>query len=287
LERKHKVGDMNFAHSFWSVPLAKCYFGDLEEKFVQTLVFYATSVSCVHRSGHKITLYTDKDGAEILSGIPYDDVVILENTITSSPKFAASFKFLALEKMPLGDVLIDGDLYLYKDEVIRLLESCNEDVVVTCFENACDIREGLIKSLRKGFTQLEDKSYYSLNKFIDGYHNTSLIRFNNAELRDKWIEQYKIYAERYKDIEFDKCWPDIIIEQRHLTDLCRNENYSIKSLFGKEGVPIDNDYASQVGFIHIGSAKKDMIIPSFALLEKYDKQLLNKIYNAIKNIISL
>lgn len=278
---------MEFAHSFWSVPLKNCYFGDLEEKFVQTLIFYATSVSCVHRSGYKITLYTDKDGAEILSGIPYDDVVIMENTITDSPKFAASFKFLALERMPLGDALIDGDVYLYKEEVIRLLESCNEDVVVTCFENACDIREGLIKSLRKGFTQLEDKSYYSLDKFIDGYHNTSLIRFNNSELRDKWIAQYKIYAERYKNIEFDNCWPDIIIEQRHLTELCRNEHYSIKSLFGKEGEPIDNNFAEQVGLLHIGSAKKEMVVPSFEILEKYDKQLSNKIFNAIKNIITL
>ena len=278
---------MEFAHSFWSVPLANCYFGDLKEKFVQTLVFYATSVSCVHRGGHKITLYTDKDGAEILSGIPYDNVVIMENTITDSSKFAASFKFLALERMPLGDALIDGDLYLYKDEIFKLLESYDEDVVVTCFENACDIREGLIKSLRKGFTQLKDDSFYRLDKFIDGWHNTSLIRFNNAELRDKWIAQYKEYVERYKDIEFEGCWPDIIIEQRHLTDLVRNEGYSIKSFANEPGQKIDDNLAAQVGFIHIGSAKRNMLEPSFEILEKYDKQLSDKIFNAIKNIISL
>jgi hypothetical protein len=56
-------------------------------------------------------------GAEMLSFIPYDNVIIvdMENT---SPHFAASIKFKALELIEPDDVLIDGDLFLTKPEAL-------------------------------------------------------------------------------------------------------------------------------------------------------------------------
>ena len=270
---------MEFAHSFWSEPMKQNRFGKIEDRSKENLLFYATSVSWVHKMGHKITLYADAEGARFLSLIPYDNVVIVENTITDSTKFAASIKFIALEKMPLGDVLIDGDLYLWKPEIYKLLEEATEDVIVSAFERAEDIMWDDTVNYPDIFKQIPDDSFYSIaNKYIDGWHNTSLIRFNNAELRDKWIAQYKIYVERYKDIDFGNKWPDVILEQRHLTDLCRNEGYTIRAIANRNiKERPNNKLMYEIGFMHLGVTKYFMKETSFKMLQNNDSKTTRKI----------
>jgi hypothetical protein len=53
----------------------------------------------------------------MLSFIPYDNVIIVDMGNTS-PHFAASIKFKALELTGPDDVLIDGDLFLTKPEAL-------------------------------------------------------------------------------------------------------------------------------------------------------------------------
>jgi len=108
----------------------------------------------VKNNGYKIYLVTDPLGAEILSHVPYDEVIVSKNTITNNYHFAASMKFIALEKMNLGDILIDGDAFFKKGRVYAEVEKCQADVLTALYEdeellNRFDKNIRLIETVRK------------------------------------------------------------------------------------------------------------------------------------------
>ena len=103
---------MRFVHTFWSKPLYNNKFNTFNNSLKCILSNYGYSVACVKSFGEKIILYTDEKGAELLSFIPYDEVIIINGLEGESIHCAAQLKFEALKLYQDGDVLIDGDLFI-------------------------------------------------------------------------------------------------------------------------------------------------------------------------------
>lgn len=281
---------ISFAHSFWTKPLLNNKFTDLRSALAINLVEYALSVEYIHKHGYKIVLYTDSIGAEIFAPIPYDNVIILENTITDNYHFAASFKFMALQNMSLEQILIDGDIFLHKPQVYKQIEKDNGDMLVSMFEPKVYIahdRERTIKMLGilKQFN-FEEPYETPEWKDCDGWYNTSLMKFNNEELKEEYIEQYKYYIDIVKDVDFQEIWPDIVLEQRHLTQLCRADKYRIHVVVKDFPSEKCNNEAIKIGFIHLGSAKQATQTQNVQILQTFNPELVIRLDRHISEMVA-
>lgn len=281
---------ISFAHSFWTKPLLSNKFAKLQTALAINLVEYALSVEFVHSNGYKIKLYTDKEGAEIFGKIPYDDIVILENTITDNYHFAASFKFVALEHMTLNEVLIDGDIFLHKTPVYKIIENDVADMLVSMFEPKEYIENDKERNT-KMLEMLRNCNFaepYTTPTFddCDGWYNTSLMKFGNEVLKDEYIKQYKLHNSIVKDVDFQNTWPDIILEQRHLTQLSRYKNYKIHTII--EDFPsVECDHrAVEIGFMHLGNAKYSTQMQNIQTLYAMNPKVCIELNSHINNMIA-
>lgn len=249
---------MKFAHAFWSKPLIMKKFFGVKEALEIILYEYGLSVELIHRSRNTITLYTDEIGASILSILPYDKIVVLDNTITQNHHFAASFKFEALRRMPLDATLIDGDIFLHRPDVFRIIKDSKSDILCSFFENKAYIDVHADRN-RQMFELLKNKDLTFPPESYDdigGWYNTSIIHFNDQDFKDKYIAQYTENIRRLSDDDFGGVWPDLVIEQRNLARLAASENKTIDTIIHNFPDPEADKYAIQIGFLHVGSAKR-------------------------------
>lgn len=282
---------MKFIHTFWSKPLLNNKFSKKETLLPITINQYAYSAECVHNLNHKIVLFADELGAELLSCIPYDEVIIVPNLENESVHFAAQLKFYALEHSDLGDCIIDGDLFIRSDKVLPILNK-SVDCVYSFFEPINYIVPDLNKAkyyydLFHTMNKIPYEKPYELSiKLSDlQWMNTSLIKINNQSLKDEYIRQYYHHKKLLSRFEFT-AWPDIIIEQRFLTLLINSKNYTSSPIV--EGFAIDpnaNQVALDLGFTHLGSSKIYFDKWIQKLFCESNKTLYNKTVNHIKKML--
>lgn len=252
---------MKFIHTFWSKPLLNNLFNNIETLLPITINQYAYSAECIHNLDYKIILFADEVGAELLSCIPYDQVIIVPNLENESIHFAAQLKFYALEHSDLGDCIIDGDLFIRSNKVLPILHK-----PVDCVYSFFEPTEYTLPDLNKA-KQYYDL-YYDMNNitYEDPYvlpmklsemqwMNTSLMLINNQCLKDEYVRQYYHHKKQLGRFEFTT-WPDIIIEQRFLTLLVNSKNYTSQPIIEKSAAdPGANQLALDLGFTHLGSSK--------------------------------
>lgn len=277
---------MTFVHSFWSKPLIHSKFKKYQEMLPVLLSNYAYSAFCIKRQGFKIKLFADKLGAEMLDFIDYDEVIILDNLDNESIHFAAQIKFEALKRMSLEDCLIDGDLFLRKKDIFNLIFSLNTDFLYSFYEpNDFVLRiDGVVNKYRKTTSVLlkhkEDfKAPYEISTNDKDYRwpNTSFMRISNQELKDEYIRQYEYHKNLLKDEYFDE-WPDVLIEQQHMEKLVKSKGYSfIPLVFFFPSKPT-NDYASMLGFVHLGAEKIRFKDITYEWLKTENPQLLDSVF---------
>ena len=277
---------MTFVHSFWSKPLLNNKFNVYEEQLPIVLSNYAYSAFCVKKQGHKIKLFADRLGAEMLDFIHYDEVIILDNLDNECIHFAAQIKFEALKRMTLDECLIDGDMFLSKKDVFVIISSINTDFLYTIYEPyPATVRAGdglnNYKKLKKTFLKYKDKflpPYNISTKNEDlQWPNTSFMKISNQELKDEYIRQYEYHKNVLKDETDFAMWPDIFIEQLHLRKLLESKNYSHRPLIYDFPSRATNDYSYKIGLCHLGAEKeilKDMIY-------KRLKEANIKLYNLV------
>lgn len=248
---------MVFVHSFQPEPMLQQKFRNLDKGLKITLVDHAYSVECVHKFGHTIELYTDALGAEILKPIPYDKVHIVDNDITKNYHFAASIKFKALQNMPLDQILIDGDIFLEKSIVYNIIEKLSDDVVVSLYEPKGRIfKPETIAELINSCVLVQQPGY-ELPKAEDvkGWYNTSLLKFNNDNIKQEYIHQYISHVKLSDSQDFSNViWPDIVFEQVNIEKLLENTKGSLAMI--NPYYNIDDEYAYKIGFCHLGLAKE-------------------------------
>ena len=253
---------MKFIHTFWSKPLNEHKSYNLNLSSLLTV--YAYSAECIRNLGETIELYADEYGAELLSFIPYNKVHIVKNIEDNNPYFFAQMKLFALKECDLGDVLIDGDLFLYNREVINKIEENKHiDVIYSYFEPYYQILKDQLYGMyskinsalvsNSGIVFKEPYKWPSEDNEFE-WMNTSLLVFNNQELKDRYIEDQFYYQKVLNDIKWDKMLPDVVLEQRFLTLLAKN--YTSMPILEGYGVnPQINEIAIKMGFTHLCTSK--------------------------------
>lgn len=273
---------MTFIHTFYSEPLFKGKFEKFEISLNNILWNYTYSLTCIHKHNHKIKLFTDSMGKELLSFLPYDDIIVIDN-FTVTHHFAASFKFYALKQCELEDILIDGDLFLEKKNVFDVIRLSKHDVLNSFIEN----NDYIFNSIRpnNGYNTQEEyfESLFEKMKTIDGlrydlpkiceieYPNTSLLKISNKKLKEEYIEQYFYHMNLLKNVNFGNTWPDFIIEQYFLGKIIENGNYSAKQIL--INFPQSSEWENKLGFVHLGNEKT-----------KYLPEVKQRLYNKDKNM---
>lgn len=280
---------MKFVHSFWSKPLFNNKFDKFENSLKNIIVNYACSLSYIHHLNEKIILYTDKAGAELLKFLPYDEVIIVDGMDNNSIHFAAQIKFESLKRMELGDVLIDGDLYLRTNEVIQYVKGLNEDIIYSFFEpHEITLRESSIKKHTDLAKILNGRTRYNVPTKLEefGWFNTSLMKFNNQNLLDEYIEQYEYHKGQLENINFGNTWPDIIIEQYFLTTIVKEKNYSSHPIIENYYYdPKSNQKALDLGFTHLGDNKSMFYNWSLEIIKKQNKKLYHKVVKELNKML--
>lgn len=283
---------MRFIHTFWSKPLYNNKFNTFNNSLNILLSNYGYSAGCVHALGERIILYADEKGAELLSFIPYDEVIIIKDLENESVHCAAQLKFEALKQYQDGDVIIDGDLFIQNSKSLDFIRNYDGDVLYSFFEPF----EYLLYNLN---IQIFSGIFYALQriKLMDGYKlpiffkdmgwpNTSLMKFNNKDALRDYIEQYTYHKNAIKNINFGNGWPDVIIEQYFLRVLCDMKGYKYEPVIADYPKKEANDYALEIGYTHLGSKKLNHIDTFnekfkklnpeqyYAYLEQYNKYVI-------------
>lgn len=272
---------MRFVHTFWSKPLLNNKFNTFNNSLKNTLMNYGYSATCIKSLGEKIILYTDEYGKDLLSFIPYDEIIIINGLENESIHCAAQLKFEALKKYKDGDVLIDGDLFIQNNESLDFIKKFDGDVLYSFFEPFSYLLYNLNIQIFSGiFVELQKVKLldgYRLPVFFKdmGWPNTSLMKFNNKKVLNEYINQYVYHKNVIKDINFDNGWPDVILEQYFLRQLCEKNNYNYKPVIENYPNKDANDYALKIGFTHLGSRKSNYI----NFFEEKFKELNQELYN--------
>ena len=281
---------MTFVHSFWSKPLLEGKFNKFDTQLPVILSDYAYSAACIKHFGHKIKLYTDDFGKELLSFIGYDEIIVIDGIDEKSIHFAAQIKFEALKRMGLDEYLIDGDMFLRRQPIYDILESIHTDFLYSFYEPynyifGYDLEHStkLYRSELEIMKKYEDKfiAPYTLEEDLNKYEwpNTSLMKFGNQHLKEEYIRQYEYYKNLLENEDFTS-WPDVIIEQFHMGKLL-NTGYKSRPVVYDFPSNESNNYAYVIGFCHLGSQKVALLEKTFEWLKELDEKLYNKTMKTI------
>ena len=275
---------MALVHSLWTKPILNNERSIDANRQIESVIWcYASSVAYAKRLGEPIYLYTDEFGRELLGFLPYDRVELLDVPEIIPTDFWAAGKFYAYQKMDIGDVHIDGDVFIKKQKLLDTIKFGlrNNDLIIQSVENNQAYKNQyylrcieLLKSNNIVFRDIT--SYYT------PAYNCGLIGFNNAELKDKYINHYLQSIERIccnsnamQQIRNQKdTWMDLILEQQHLYSLA--QDYNVYNLLG-EGDNV-NYNACKLGYQHLlGSDKWERLEDIQAQLECLDPKMFQMI----------
>jgi len=247
-------------HSFWSKPLLQKRFGrSVQKQLESTLLFTTIGVIAAKRLGIEIVLHTDDYGAKLFEHVPYDEVYLTLNGHDIDAQFWASGKMLALAHEPLGSCHLDLDAWIKGTACRNLVFGSTKDLVVQSKEDAFAVYDP-----NKKF--VFDHGRVDISKVIDmrqarksaEAYNCGLVRINNQQLKDKWLELYwKIIHELDRKqppgLHERYCIPDLVAEQWVLFHLCKQHGFRVQCIC--DGFNQDQK-AREIGYAHLISEQK-------------------------------
>lgn len=258
---------MALVHSLWMKPMLNNSRGVSLKKHLKTTIWcYASSVAFAYKYNRPIVLYADEIGRRLLSYLPYEHIYNLDIPEDTTTDLWAAGKFYALRQMQLGDVHIDGDVFLKSvrvhDAIRSLIES--NDLIVQSMEDSWDVLSTWYKASR----DIVDQYHIPLAKRCTSEYsyawNCGVVGINNEQLKQEYLEAYfqvLDYIRNRPDIintihGTPDCTMDLLFEQQHLYEL--SKGYKVGNLLGAGKVAYDN--AQQLGYQHIlGSSKWDCL----------------------------
>lgn len=250
--------------------------------FMYTCYF---TVSCLFakKADIDLSIHTDEKFADQINIAPYKNIYIdLDNCYSAPREFFAYAKLKAFEHEPLGTIHIDGDVFLKKNSILDMLRFDDYDCIVQHLElEKCMEFAQVWNDTDAGYKNIEYMPY--MERKFDHMYNCGVLGFNNEKLFEDWYNGYFTMLERVK--ESDVKWlpaacPDIIIEQKLLTDLCDFNNYNVKTLFvlndlsEKDAV---DAYAYDIGYQHVVCDKVKDIPTCLKVIHLFDKSIYNEI----------
>ena len=221
---------IKLCHSLSSRPIKKALLNGNTKAFVQ---YWYTAWSVLSAKANiptcKFNLHTDDTGAELLEGLPYNNIIVDLNDLDTHLNLFASAKYIALQKEDIGRIHIDGDVILDNPLAIEMLNYEMCDIIVQNYESTYGRELSFIKPI---IPRAEE--YFGKGAFCCG-----ILGFNKQEAKEKFIESYFAFAnilKSHSDIidKINKYQPDVIFdllfEQANLYTLCLNNKYTVKRL---------------------------------------------------------
>lgn len=276
---------MHFVHSLWSKPLiANRRNIQFKTSLLTTILCNATSVAWINHLGGKINLYADGLGRDVLGFLPYDNIYELDVPINIPVCTWACGKFLVLEKLPLGDVHIDGDVFLKSDKLLEMCSDNSYDMVVQSIENDKTTLKKYYSEIREILKRYNIQSNCTLNE-IPSY-NCGTIGFFNNELKQKYLIEYfntlnNIIKNKQCILELNKnlnAIPDLILEQQFLYEI--SKPYKVNNLLGTSETMYEN--AIKLNYQHVLGGFKEQQINEIMQELKYVDETIYK--NTMKNV---
>jgi hypothetical protein len=281
--KPHKIKH-RFYHSYWSKPAITANRWQIRNQHYLSLVYTAISVYCLKALGQEIVLHTDKDGAELLSCLPYDEIYIDLEDNKCPINFWASGKFVSVRNGEPG-IHIDTDLFITNPKVIDILDK--NEIVVTHSEetkaykdtikmyldlfthfnivhpfygdNSQSINCGIIK-LPENIKKIYINYYF---KFVNDFNNNQYLKDASS------IEKQSLYA------------PDLVIEQLLLKKLLDVKQVKPCIVLRK----IKDKREEQHDICHLLSFEKYILIPHMiAWLKKHAPDYWERVSNKLKEL---
>ena len=283
---------MALVHSLWTAPMLNNERGQASRKQIETtLLCFASSVVYVKRLGEKIHLYADDYGRELLDFLPYDKIDSLDIPANFPTDFWAAGKFFALQKMQLGDIHIDGDVFLKTPELMEVINNrmLISDLIVQSIENSWTYENeyyiNCVNVIKDNGIVLPDNLPY-----IAPAYNCGLVGFNNAELKKRYLQHYIASVYEIKQnpsaiaqIRMNKeTWMDLLLEQQHLFSL--SKGYKVCNLLGSGEDAYIN--ARILGYQHLlGDEKWEQIDLIKKQLYLRDREIYNAVMAKLNDIL--
>lgn len=276
---------MNIIQSFWSKPALEKRWG-ITNQLETNVWLCAASCLLAQNSGAKVTMYTDKLGAEYLQNIPYNELkVVLDEPLKNVPRFFwAAAKFIALNDAPIGSVHIDNDVFLCEPKTVKALDFREADVIVQQ-EEPVDTPE-TIKFYAPHREGVKFLGYPSIMKpdYPKAY-NVGVIGFNNEELRDLYVQNYfqeLEYISRPDNQDNVKLLSknqylslDLIFEQVFLYQLTEENGYFVKCLLDRNHLERD---VKRLNYRHLLGSTKYELLPE---IKQLVYQLNSNVYDSL------
>ena len=277
---------MHFVHSLWTKPLIANRRGiQFKTSLLTTILCNATSVAWINHLGSKINLYADGFGRDMLDYLPYDNIYELKVPVSIPVCTWACGKFFTLEKMELGDVHIDGDVFIKTNKVIDLCQDDSYDMVIQSLENDKTSLKKYYDGVRNILIKHNIKSATCSLKETFSY-NCGTLGFFNKEFKQKYLVEY--FTTLNNIIKNKECLaelnnniyaiPDLIMEQQFLYELA--QPYKVNNLLGDAITMYDK--ANELGYQHILGGFKEQEWNKILDELKYVDETIYK--NTIKQI---
>jgi hypothetical protein len=247
---------MRFFHSYWNKPAESNSRGAKQTR--ANLWLFALSVVYLKENNREIVLHTDADGERLLACLPYGNIFRTLDAIADvNPDFWCAGKLAAYAAEPLGNIHIDGDVFLKSDKAIRAADMTGYDAVVQCEEFVGDF-------YRPGY---EFISYVYAKQGLQPPFgqwgtawNTGLIGFNSEVLRRNYLDGcWRIYAAMMRDPDYrsrahtDDSLVTLNVEQRFFHWLTDTAGARVKRLLTSDRW---NDDAMAIDYCHIIGPQK-------------------------------
>jgi len=220
-KKAETVGE--FYHTLWTKPLRE----DKENsrwffpfQYYLTLPLAALSLALLKKHGQRVVLYTDIDGKELLSTLPYDKIYNTFDNFNYSLDFWAAGKMLALQNSTLDMTQIDTDLFIYDG---RVIDKCNTTNIICSHYEKTDAYNDLLIFAVDKFQPLQGGSQ-------NESANAGLIKINDIELRTRFLGWYWQVSQwlinnpsalaRLKEFTYNMLPLDLVTEQYSFYRLC-------------------------------------------------------------------
>lgn len=279
---------MRFVHSYWTKPALLKRWGI--DQIISNIWYYSLSMTYVKKLNQTIVLYTDDFGKFCLDHLPYDEI---HTTLNNIPKNIKPFvwaygKFMAMKDEPLGSIHIDGDVFIKNNICLSNIKKPGYDLVVQCHEKGISCLQGIYHSNTEHIAHMK----YPEWGIMEGRnaYNTGLVRFNNQEQKDMFLNNY--FKMAYEISNDDKCiasisndiygCPDLIIEQQFMYDSARY--YKVNCLLEWEKL---KESANRIGYQHVigtNKYKPDNVEKCKILLKQKDIKIFENTLKKVKEV---
>jgi hypothetical protein len=253
-------------------------------------IMYTLSVMLLKKHGYYVKLYCDDafyNSIYDICGSFYDEIDLSPNNFPAPSKHIyADIKFRVMENEPIGTIHLDGDVFLFKSDILNNIINNDFDVLVQLKESRLNTESKYWYGSSRSFMKCQ-KPEWAKSK-CDAMYNCGVVCIKNEKLKQEYFDTYwKMYEEYDKYGIKEYTVPDIIIEQQYLVDLCEAKNYKVETIL-PEIEPLS--FARNIGYSHlIGEGKWKCLKETLKVIYKYNKEiyfkLKDKFYGDGKNKI--